>query len=65
MVMERGFVCSVSRRVGAAHNLVTVCFVDPTDRRFLFLVCRHVNSALDSKHSGKGGFTTPNHVHGN
>ena len=29
-----------------------------------FLVSRHVNSALDSKHGCKGGFTTPNHVMG-
>ena len=33
-------------------------------RRFLFLVCCHVNSTLDSKHGCKGGFTTPDHVHG-
>ena len=33
-------------------------------RRFPFVVCRHVNSTLDSKHGFKEEFTTPNHVHG-
>ena len=35
----------------------------PAVRRFLFLVSRHVNSMLDSKHGCKAGFTTPYHVH--
>ena len=33
-------------------------------RRFLFLVCRHVNSTLHSKYGCKEGLTTPNHIHG-
>ena len=61
------YACARERRAGRVRCLRGAVFTPVLGlsvRRFLFLVSRHVNSTLGSKHGCEGGFTTPNHVHG-